>query len=142
MGSILTMAIRASGQTSNTITLNPSVRYQTITGWEGAFLQTISDYTNVLPAFNNLLTQAVHDLGINRVRLEIGSGSEHTVNAGTQYANGTMSEATYVDNYAMTPVNDNSNPFVINPSGFNNFGVLDWTIGDQGRATLYQSKLR
>ena len=128
MGSILTMAIRASGQTSNTITLNPSVRYQTITGWEGAFLQTISDYTNVLPAFNNLLTQAVHDLGINRVRLEIGSGSEHTVNAGTQYANGTMSEATYVDNYAMTPVNDNSNPFVINPSGFNNFGVLDWTI--------------
>jgi len=95
----------------NTIVLNPSVKYQTISGWEGAVLASISDFQGLSDAqLSSLLALAVDDLGLTRARLAIRSGAENP-NGGTGY----------------DIVNDNSDPFVINPNGFK-FTTLDYQI--------------
>ena len=101
----------------NTITLNPSVRYQTMRGWEA------TDQAGQLysAGWNNykgpLLDQAVNDLGINRVRLEITSGAENPIDHFAQWRAGQISESQYnARRYEI--VNDNADPNVTNPSGF------------------------
>ncbi len=97
--------------TAATITLNPSVRYQTMTGWEAGVLSSIGDYTSISDSqWAALLELAVNELGINRVRLEISSGVEGPGN-GSGY----------------NIVNDNADPNVINAAGFN-FTTVDWRI--------------
>lgn len=68
-----------------TITIDPSVSYQTMVGWEAvaqagqiAEVGTVTNRSNVNPAFPNyknpLFDSAVNDLGLNRLRLELRSG--------------------------------------------------------------------
>lgn len=115
-----------SSDAQTVITLNPANTYQAITGWEGAILQTINDVKPVLSAFDELFNQAVNDLGINRIRLEIAPGIENTIDYGTQYINDQISELEYLTQ-VYNPVNDNPDPFTVNSGGFH-FSVLDWTI--------------
>ena len=76
----VTLAAAPMEQTlSASINLNPSITYQTISGWEataqaGAMdCQSFDQYSDVL------FDHAVNDLGINRVRLEVRSGIENPV---------------------------------------------------------------
>lgn len=112
-----TANITVISPTGNNIGLLPAVRHQTIGGWEA------TDQAGQLysPAWNNyknsLFDQAVNDLGINRVRLEIPSGIENPNDYFTQWRNGVITESQYRA-LAYEIVNDNSDPGSINPNGF------------------------
>ncbi len=116
------------GGSGSTIALNPSTTYQTITGWELPVIQTVLDYADIVPFMGSLMDQAANDLGINKIVIEMGSGVENPSDAcQVQYLNRMISEGTFVDTCAYNSVNDNDNPFVVNPNGFH-FPLLDWQI--------------
>lgn len=83
----------------NTIAVDASTRHQTISGWEATAQAGQSDFTDYPLYRDDLVSQAVAD-GINRIRLQIRTRAESpTPNASVS-------------------TNDNANPFVINPAGF------------------------
>lgn len=115
-----------SQPTGNVIALNPFVKYQTMRGWE-ATDQAAQLYS---PAWNNYKNQlfdlAVNDLGINRIRLEIKSGTENPVDYFAQWRAGQITEDQY-NTHRYEIINDDSDPNHINPAGFK-FSFLDNTI--------------
>jgi hypothetical protein len=121
-----TATVTVNPLTGNTILLNPTVRYQTMRGWEatGEAAQLYS------PAWNNyknsLLDQAVNDLGLNRVRLEIKSGIENPTDYFAQWRAGQITESQYnAKRYEI--INDDANPNTINSNGFK-WSQIDSTI--------------
>ncbi len=113
------------------ISLDPSITYQTMTGWEAtAYTCDWPGHSLAFPKYmNDLANQAVNDLGINRVRLELYPGSENPVDYGAKFLNGEISEKEYIHNpgYAYQIVNDNNDSETINSSGFH-FSFLDHII--------------
>ena len=87
---------------------------------------------NESPAFaswqNPLLDQAVNDLGINRLRLEVQAGMENNVDYFAQWRAGTITYAQWKAQW-FVPVNDNSNPNTINAAGFK-WSHMDWFVTD------------
>lgn len=120
-----------------TITVGTGTSYQTMVGWEAVAqagqideVSTVTNRSNVNPAFlnykNQLFDQAVNDLGINRLRLELRSGLENTVDYSERYTNGQINFNDWkVRRYEI--INDNNDPQVINPNGFK-FFELDFNI--------------
>ena len=120
-----------------TITIDPSVSYQTMVGWEAvaqagqiAEVSTVTNRSNVNPAFPNyknaLFDSAVNDLGLNRLRLELRSGLENTVDYSERYTNGQINFNDWkAHRYEI--INDNNDPQVINPNGFK-FFELDFNV--------------
>lgn len=120
-----------------TITLDPTTSYQTIVGWEAVAQagqisesNNVTSRSNVNPAFanykNQLFDSAVNDLGLNRIRLELRSGLENSVDYSERYTNGQISYNEFkVHRYEI--INDNNDPQVINPNGFK-FFELDFNI--------------
>ena len=109
--------VEGAAQTGNTVTVNPAIRYQTITGWE-ATAQAGQDSSAAFPNYKNtLFDSAVNDLGINRVRLEIKSGAENTRDTYVEYKSGLIDYAAYRC-LRYSTVNDNSDPNTINSNGF------------------------
>ena len=111
---------------ATTITIDPSETFQTISGWEMVAFALEPDN----PAFPNfkdeLFNLAVHDVGINRLRLEIRSGSENTDDNWSGYQNGTIDYQTWRSRRYAT-VNDNADPYTINWNGFH-FSEMDDVI--------------
>ena len=103
--------------TGDTITLNAAVNYQTTGGWE-ATAETGRLYSAAWNNYKNqLFDQAVNDLGINRLRVEITSGAENPVDYYAQWRGGQISENQYnAKRYEI--INDNADPNTINPNGF------------------------
>src|SRR5262249_47037398 len=111
-----------AGEAQAVITLNPALTYQTISGWEatvqaGQMLEvmTVTHQSNANPAFaiysGALFSQLVDDLGVSRLRLEIGEGAENTTDYFTQYLNG---QIPFDDKLTqLNPVNDDSNPLSV-----------------------------
>lgn len=123
---ILTGRITTSSAQS-VITLDPGTTYQTITGWEA----TAQAGQLECPGFTNykdeLFDQAVDDLGINRVRLEVRSGAEHPVDYFASYIRGEIGRSELTLHWYES-VNDNSDAFAMDPNGFQ-FSEIDHTIG-------------
>ena len=121
----------ASAQVS--ITLDSSVKYQTIVGWEAAnqsHADTDGDPGGPNPLFplykDTLFDLAVNDLGINRLRLELMSGSENPVDYWSKWYNGQMTYSSKnLHRYEI--INDNNDPYLIDTSGFH-FTQLDFAI--------------
>jgi hypothetical protein len=110
----------------NVIALNKFVKHQVIEGWE-ATAETGQLFS---PAWNNyktsLLDQAVNDLGINRIRLEITSGSENPIDYFAQWRAGQITESQFnAKRYEI--INDNSSSTSTNQNGFH-WSQLDNTI--------------
>ena len=82
----------------NTIALDANLRYQTMSGWEFT-AQAGQDYADWDTYKNDLADQVVAD-GFNRARLQVRANTE----ADTPNLQGS--------------VNDNADPFTINPAGF------------------------
>jgi hypothetical protein len=65
-----------------TITINPNVTYQTITGWEGsgqiAHNDSTYQFNNYLLWRDTVVDKLVNELGINRIRQTIKTGAENT----------------------------------------------------------------
>ena len=120
-----------------TITIDPTVSYQTMLGWEAvaqagqiAEINTVTNKSNVNPAFANykdqLFDAAVNDLGLNRLRLELRSGLENSVDYSDRYTNGQISYNDWkARRYEI--INDNNDPQIINPNGFK-FYELDFNV--------------
>jgi hypothetical protein len=107
------------------ILVRPSVRFQTITGWE-AHPQSGFESPDFHLYKDSLFALAVNDLGINRLRLEIKSGAENTVDYYGQWRRGLISDSTWRC-VRFATVNDNSDPNVINWNGFK-FAALDTIV--------------
>jgi hypothetical protein len=103
--------------TGNNIALSAAIQYQTMVGWE-ATDQAAQLYSPAWNIYKNaLLDNAVNDLGINRIRLEITSGTENPVDYFAQWRAGQITETQYnARRYEI--INDNSDPNTINPNGF------------------------
>lgn len=69
---------------------------------------------------------AVEDLGINRMRLSIRSGTENPVDWFSKYMNGEISRDEFKTHWNEV-INDNDDPHSVNPAGFQ-FADLDHTI--------------
>ena len=110
----------------STITLDPTVTYQTITGWEAtAWVAEPGD--PALPLLKDAIYHVlVNDIGINRVRLEVRSGVENRDDNWTAYQTGTIEYQTWRSRRYAT-VNDNADPDTIDWSGFH-FSEMDGTI--------------
>lgn len=114
------------------VTIDSGVTYQTMRGWEvTSFIASPCD--PAFPALRDVgIDMAVNQIGINRLRLEVLSGVENSTDHYANWeANGCPAPPDpdyqiWRENRYAT-VNDNSNPNVINLSGFN-FTQLDWTV--------------
>ena len=108
------------------ISVNPAVKYQTISGWEAVAQVGELDCDGFDLYKNDLYNQAINDLGLNRIRLEINSGVENPVDYFTQYLKGQIS---YEEEKAHRNeiINDNNDPNLINNKGFQ-FSKLDYKI--------------
>jgi hypothetical protein len=99
------------------INLDPNIKYQTITGWEAVAQAGQFACPGFSKYSDKLFDEAVNDLGINRVRLEIYSGVENT----PAYWAGGLGKLRFAT------VNDNDDPLEINGAGFQ-FVELDQTV--------------
>jgi hypothetical protein len=109
-----------------TIKLNPQQKFQTVTGWE-ATAQAGENFSAAFGVYKEkLLNDAVNDLGINRLRLEIRSGVENSADFFSAFA---AKQINYKDwrQHHYEIINDNNDPFTINPKGFQ-FSEIDSTI--------------
>ena len=108
------------------IKINPAQKFQKMSGWE-ATAQSGEHTSKAFDSYSReLFDKAVNDLGINRLRLEIRSGFENPVDYFSRWQSGQISDAEF---YAKRHeiINDNDNPYVINPKGFQ-FSQIDLTI--------------
>jgi hypothetical protein len=98
------------------IRINAATRYQTITGWE-AHSQSGEGRDDFQVYSSKLFDDAVFDLGITRLRVEVRPSFEHTRDLADERDRGLIDDAT-LRCLRYTTVNDNDDPFTINWSGF------------------------
>lgn len=120
---------------SNVITLDPSTTFQTMRGlgavtnagqWLFPTNGTVSDNPAFLTFRNQLFDQAVNDLGLSQIRLEILSGTENTRDIWAEYKAGQITGA-QERCLRYSVVNDNGSAGSINSAGFH-FTRLDEQI--------------
>ncbi len=126
---VLLVLSKATAQSAS-ISIDTTVRHQTITGWEATGFIGAANST-ALPTYRSeLLRIAAEDIGITRVRLEIRSGVENSVDHYAVWAERgyPQSDSLYQEwrgsRYAT--VNDNADSS-INWNGFH-FTDFDWRI--------------
>lgn len=108
------------------ISIDPSKNFQTIVGWEATAEAGEIECSNWGSYKSGVLDRIVNEVGINRLRLEIRSGSEGDKDWFALWQAGSISRDEWrAHRYA--PVNDNSDPSVIAPGGFH-FTNMDRVI--------------
>lgn len=117
---------RTSAPQAVTISLDSGTQYQTINGWEAVAQAGQLECQGFSKYKNEVYDRAVNELGINRLRLEIKSGTENPVDYFSQYMNGQIDRSEWKTHWH-DAVNDNGNPNAIDPNGFQ-FSWLDHTI--------------
>ena len=123
------------GQTE--ITLDPSVRHQTISGWEYEDFMNLGERSPTFPVFmarfdqykDSLYDQAANDLGLNRVRFMFGAGIEGPDDGlwGKYLAGQIPFEDTY--KHPVRVVSSGPKRDAVNLSGFQ-FAMADWEINN------------
>lgn len=113
------------------VQLNAARKYQQIAGWEvtasGLEVTSSGTYDPWWAQGNAaVLDRLVNELGINRIRIEIGSGSENPVDYWSQFRSGQINHAQRREHY-YEKINDNSDPLVAAPGGFQ-FAYLDFRV--------------
>lgn len=117
----------ATAEQDAVISLDTSETYQTMTGWElTGELAGAPAEPRWTPYKEELLDKLISEGGINRVRLEIRNSAEAPPTGIAEFINGEINYKAYRE-YFYSMENDNDDPFVIDPDGFN-FLELDWHI--------------
>jgi hypothetical protein len=117
----------ATSSDRSVITLDPNATYQMIIGWEAVAQIGQFDFPGEFHLWKETVAHlAVTELGINRLRLAIRSGAENPVDYFTPYITGQSPRSSWTSHWYEIK-NDNSDPFVINPNGFQ-FSELDHNI--------------
>lgn len=113
------------GLYAQTISVNLDQSYQTIDFWEnGGYLPPA-----IVPyVIDDVVNLSVDTLGINRLRLEIRCGTEHSADNYQAYQDSTIDYDTWRSQRYAT-VNDNNDPFTIDWAGFH-FTEFDEKIED------------
>ncbi len=123
----VSVGVQAPPAGSGDVVVNAGVTFQTMRGWE-AHEQSAHEHAS-FPVFQNeLMNRAVDELGLNRVRVEMWSGTEHDADYYTRWLNGQIDDAAWrCERFATT--NDNNDPFNINWNGFH-FSKIDKVVND------------
>ncbi|MCA1605451.1 MAG: hypothetical protein LC775_08280, partial [Acidobacteria bacterium] len=104
------------GTAQANIAIDSATRFQTIVGWEST-AQAGQEEPGFARFKDSVLSVAVDDLGINRVRLEVGAGAENTTDYWSLHKSGAINEKAWrCSRYAT--INDDADPNHINESGF------------------------
>lgn len=112
--------------TPGTIRLNAGLRYQTISGWY-ATSQVGQNECSTFDAYRDeLMDRTVNELGLNRIKLPVRAGYEHPVDHYARFKAGALTLQEWVGTWS-TAVNDNADPNLINPAGFQ-WSSLDHNI--------------
>ncbi|MCB1333651.1 MAG: hypothetical protein KDK26_08345 [Roseivivax sp.] len=114
----------ATAASSETVTIDPTQRFQTINGWEATV--DVEWDKAFEPYKDEMFRRVVDEIGINRVRVGIYAGTENTDRSWDRWKSGEMTYKQY-RGFRYVTKNDNDDPFVINPAGFD-FANLDWRI--------------
>lgn len=116
------------GTSLGTITVNGQQTFQTMTGWEALMEigQAECDPRAYAAYHNEVLDRAANEVGINRIRVGLRNGFENPVDYWPQKASGQLTFDQWKTHWFQV-VNDNADPFTINPAGFN-WGYLDYVI--------------
>ncbi len=116
----------------STATIDPSTKFQTIDSWEAtAKLWEFDKRANRfdgswLPIKDQILRALIEEGGINRLRLELRSGTENPVDYWTQFQAGELGHAGFRAHF-YEKINDNDDPQRVNPKGFQ-FSELDFRV--------------
>jgi hypothetical protein len=114
------------------ITLNPGVSYQTMHGWEAT--AWVGQWgcageafpTEIIERYRDPLFDAVADLGINRIRLEVRASSERPDDPFAAFRDGNISESQYTSVW-YEAINDNASPTSMNAAGYH-FTEMDLAV--------------
>ncbi len=114
-----------------TVTVVPGVTYQTMTGWEavakiGQDDPEFCDAGIVATYRDAAADRAVDELGLDRLRLELKSGSENPRDGFAELLAGTI-EGSEWRTFRFAAVNDNSDPSSVNAAGYH-FTEIDHAI--------------
>lgn len=122
-GMVLVPFSRAVSATDAIIDLNPSITYQRISGWEATAQAGQWECPSFDSYKSSLFYQAIEDLGINRLRVEIKSNAENPVDYFNQWRTGQITFAEWKTHWYEIE-NDNASPNLANQSGYT-FSELD-----------------
>jgi len=113
-----------------TVTVIGAQRFQTMTGWEAlAEIGQSECDPRAYQAFKQeVLDRAANEVGINRIRLGLRNGYENPTDQFVRFQAGQLTFNQWKV-FWFQVVNDNNDPFVINPAGFN-WGYLDYTMDE------------
>lgn len=122
------ITVQERATSSGTITVDGTRNFQTMTGWEALaeIGQSECDPRAYQSFKNGVLDRAANEIGINRIRIALRNGYENRIDRFAEFQAGqhTFNEWKV---YWFQVVNDNDDPHVMNPAGFN-WGYLDYTI--------------
>lgn len=115
-----------------TLTIDTAERHQMITGWE--VTARAWEYDKVNDRFDGSLAKQrdqiasllVDGAGIDRIRLEIKSGSENPIDYWALFEAGRLSYQQYRRHF-YEKINDNADPAKLDPAGIH-FSDLDWHV--------------
>ena len=118
------------------VVVHPDVSYQSFVGWQASGETGLTDNVSSGKLYRDAVVDAAVELGINRVRIGLGSGmAENSVDYFQNFidknedAGGPSPPAEYAASIAnrRVPVNDNDDPNTISPAGFT-WGAIDWEV--------------
>ena len=121
-----------AAQQDAVITVDANQKYQTMRGWEvtARAWETNKRLNGFDPSWESdsdeIFDLMANELGINRIRIEIKSGVENPVDYWALFRDGKITYRDYAKRY-YEKINDNDDPFVANPSGFQ-FSMLDYQV--------------
>ena len=125
-----TVTVLPPAPSLGTITVNGAQQFQTMSGWEALaeIGQAECDPRAYQTYKNEVLDRAANEVGINRIRVGLRNGYENPID---QFLNFKAGQLTFNQwkVFWFQVVNDNIDPFVINPAGFN-WGYLDYTMDE------------
>ncbi|MCC6774104.1 MAG: Ig-like domain-containing protein [Gemmatimonadaceae bacterium] len=125
-----TISVTAPNNSPAIITVNGAQQFQTMAGWEALaeIGQAECDPRAYASYRNSVLDRAANELGINRIRIALRNGYENPVDQFLPFKAGQLTFNQWKV-FWFQVVNDNNDPFVMNPAGFN-WGYLDYTIDE------------
>jgi uncharacterized protein YjdB len=122
------VSVVAAPTSTGTITVNSAQRFQTMTGWEALMEigQAECDPRAYQTYHDEVLDRAANELGVNRIRVGLRNGYENPTDYWPLKQSGQLTFDQWKVNWFRV-INDNNDPFVIEPAGFN-WGYLDYVI--------------
>lgn len=125
-----TVTVLPPAPSLGTITVNGAQQFQTMSGWEALaeIGQAECDPRAYQTYKNEVLDRAANEVGINRIRVGLRNGYENPTDQFLNFKAGLLTFNQWKV-FWFQVVNDNIDPFVINPAGFN-WGYLDYTMDE------------